>query len=158
MKKQLVQSMLVCALLFPAPALGDSLTYKNARFGTVVTFPAKIFLRAMDPPPRGEGMTFLSRDGASLGTYAMNNALGLSPEEFAEQADDCAVGECEMTRRHVEDGWVTFSGERGGHIFHKRWKFGQDNIIHGLTYRYPSSAWDVHDQLADGILQSFDGP
>lgn len=158
MKKQLVHSVLVCALLLPAPALGDSLTYKNARFGTVVTFPAKIFLRAMDPPPRGEGMTFLSRDGASLVTYAMNNVLGLSPEAFAEQADDCAVGECEMTRGSVEDIWVTFSGERDGRIFHKRWKFGQDNIIHRLAFSYPSSAWNTYDQLADGILQSFDGP
>lgn len=158
MKKQLVHSLLVCALSFPASAFADSLTYTNARFGTVVTFPAKTFLRAMDPPPRGEGMTFLSRDGASLGTYAMNNALGLSPEEFAEQADDCAVGECEMTSRSVEEGWVTLSGERDGRIFHKRWKFGQDNIIHGLTLSYPSSAWNTYDQLADGILKSFDGP
>lgn len=156
-KRSLLGSALACAMIFPVSAIADTLIYKNARFGTTVAFPARIFLQAMEPPPGGEGMTYLAPDGASLGTHAMNNALELSPEEFAELANNCGIGECEMSSLQIDGYQIIFSGEKDGSVFHKRWKFGEDNVIHGLTIIYPSSTWEIYDELVEDISLSFGG-
>lgn len=144
--------------MFAGTASADTLTYENARFGTTVTFPAHVFRQAMEPPPRGEGMTFLSADGASMAVFAMNNALDETPETLALQSDSGTEADGRVTYSRVSDDWVVVSGFEGEEIFYKRFEFGNDNIIHGLLIKYPSSRRDVYDALIGDIAESFDGP
>lgn len=144
--------------MLAGPAGADTLTYENARFGTFVTFPAHVFQQAMEPPPRGEGMTFLAEDGASLAVFAVNNALDLSPEEFADQSASVESAASEVTYRRVVDNWVVLSGIENDWIFYKRFVFGGDDIIHGLLLRYPHSRRDSYDALVEEISASLGGP
>ncbi len=137
-------------LLPPATASADDMTYRNSRFGTSLTFPAEIFSHQMEPPANGDGMTWLSGDGASLAVYASNNALGLSPREFADQASQ-GQGEFEVTYRRVADDWVVLSGYEEGNIFYYRFEFGADDVIHAMLLKYPPTLRDKYDPLTGRI-------
>ncbi|WP_404401924.1 hypothetical protein [Pelagibacterium halotolerans] len=175
----LPRGILAGVAAFAGPAYADTLTYENARFGTFVTFPAEVFREAMEPPPRGEGITFLSPDGASLAVFAMNNALEATPEEFAElsasgvgidvetshyrDGDDLITVSGWSDReifieRSSGDGWVVVSGWTDEGLFYKRFVFGDDNIIHGLQIKYKFSERETYDALIDEIAASFGGP
>ena len=153
--------VLVCltAGLFSLHALADTLTYKNSRYGTSVTFPAELFRQAMEPPQNGDGMTWLSEDGASLAVYAFNNALEASPEAFADQASEPAGREgFEVTYRRVKDNWVVLSGYVEDDIFYDRFEFGADNVIHAMLLRFPRTLKPVYEPHIAAMGKSLNGP
>lgn len=150
--------LIALAVVLPvADALADQITYRNARFGTTLTFPSDVFTQQMEPPPNGEGMTWLSDDGASLAVYASNNALMLSPREFADQAS-LGSGRFEVTYRRVADNWVVLSGYEDGQIFYYRFEFGADDVIHSMLMRYPTDLRGRYDSLTGQIGSSLAGP
>ena len=150
-------AILVSVALAAAPALADTLTYGNARFGTSLSFPAEVFSDQMEAPANGDGMTWLSADGASLAVYASNNALNLSPTEFADQASQ-GQGEFEVTYRRVADDWVVLSGYEEGKIFYYRFEFGADSVIHAMLLKYPPTLRDKYDPLTGKLGSSLEGP
>jgi hypothetical protein len=157
MHRALLLATAAAAALAPFAALADTLTYRNARFGTTLTFPAEIFAVQMEPPANGDGMTWLSDDGASLAVYASNNALMLSPREFADQASQ--GGErFEVTYRRVADDWVVLSGYEDGQIFYYRFEFGRDDVIHSMLLKYPPTLRDKYDPLTGRIASTLGGP
>jgi len=146
------------AVVLPAAdALADLTVYRNARFGTTLTFPSEVFTRQMEPPANGDGMTWLSDDGASLAAYASNNALMLSPRAFADQASE-GNGRFEVTYRRVADRWVVLSGYEDGQIFYYRFEFGAGDVIHSMLLRYPTDRRDRYDPLTGEIGASLGGP
>lgn len=152
-------ALLAGATLAAAPALADTLTYRNDRFGTSVTFPAELFRQAMEPPANGDGMTFLSDDGASIAIYGFNNALMADPAELADQASDPQGRDgFEITYRRVADNWVVLSGFEDGMVFYNRLLFGQDDVIHGMMMKYPPEARSIYDPIVGAIAASLDGP
>lgn len=151
-----ILAALVVALL-AGVALAEPLTYRNARFGTTLTFPAEVFSQPMEPPANGDGMTWLSADGASLSAYASNNALMLSPRAFADQASQ-GNGRFEVTYRRVADRWVVLSGYEDGEIFYYRFEFGADDVIHSMLLRYPTALRDRYAPLTGPLGRSLDGP
>lgn len=149
---------LAFSLLLPAAfANADTLTYRNARFGTSLTFPAEIFSNQLEAPANGDGLTWLSDDGASLAVYASTNALMLSPGQFADQASQ-GQGEFEVTYRRVADDWVVLSGYEEGNIFYYRFEFGSDDVIHAMLLKYPPTLRDKYDPLTGTIGSSLQGP
>ncbi|APH72056.1 hypothetical protein [Aquibium oceanicum] len=150
-------AVLGAVALAAAPAFADTLTYRNARFGTSLTFPAEVFSDQMEAPANGDGMTWLSDDGASLAVYASHNALDLSPREFADQASQ-GQGEFEVTYRRVADDWVVLSGYEDGKIFYYRFEFGADDVIHAMLLKYPPTLRDKYDPLTGKLGSSLEGP
>jgi hypothetical protein len=155
----MLRSILVALVvaLSAGVALAEPLTYRNARFGTTLTFPAEVFSQPMEPPANGDGMTWLSADGASLSAYASNNALMLSPRAFADQASQ-GNGRFEVTYRRVADRWVVLSGYEDGEIFYYRFEFGADDVIHSMLLRYPTALRERYDPLTGPLGRSLDGP
>jgi hypothetical protein len=147
--------VLVLATLAAAPALADTLTYRNSRFGTTITFPAELFERRMDPPANGDGMTWTSAGGASLAVYGANNALAVDPQGLADQV---AASGVEITYRRVGSNWVVLSGYEDGLIFYQRFEFGADDVIHGVLIKYPESQRGVFDPILGDIAGSLGGP
>lgn len=154
---RILLSVLMIVALPLGPASADTLTYRNARFGTTVTFPAEIFSSQMPPPANGDGMTWVSEDGASLSAYASHNALMLSPREFADQASQ-GGDRFEVTYRRVTDDWVVLSGYEDGDIFYYRFEFGADDVIHAMLLKYPPTLREKYDSLTGQIGGSLAGP
>jgi hypothetical protein len=148
-------SVLTLAMVAAAPAAADTLTYRNSRFGTTITFPAELFEQRMEPPANGDGMTWISANGGSLAVYGANNALALDPEGLANQV---AASGVEVTYRRVGRNWVALSGYEDGAIFYQRFEFGADDVIHGMLLRYPPSLRGVFDPLIADIAGSLGGP
>jgi hypothetical protein len=148
-------SVLTLAIVAAAPATADSLTYRNSRFGTTITFPAELFEQRMEPPANGDGMTWMSANGGSLAVYGANNALALDPDGLANQV---AASGVEITYRRVGSNWVVLSGYEDGLIFYQRFEFGADEVIHGMLLRYPEAQRGVYDALIGDIAGSLGGP
>ena len=152
-------ALLSGAIVTAAPAHSDTLTYRNDRFGTSVSFPPELFRRAMEPPANGDGMTFLSEDGASIAVYGFNNALMADPGELADQASDPQGREgFEITYRRVADTWVVLSGFDDGMVFYNRFLFGENEVIHAVLIKYPAQAKTIYDPLVGAIAGSLNGP
>lgn len=150
-------SLFVIVLAFAAtPAAADTVTYENSRFGTSISFPADIFVTQMDPPENGDGMTWLSDDGASLAVYGMNNALMADTETLADQAS--AREGFETTYRRVERNWFVLSGYEGANIFYYRFELGADDVIHAMLLRYPTALRQKYDPLVAPLAATLAGP
>jgi len=144
-------------VLSSSAAVAETAVYRNDRFGTTLSYPADVFSQPMEPPANGDGMTWLSADGASLSAHASYNALMLTPRAFADQAGR-GNGHFEVTYRRVADRWVVLSGFEDGDIFYYRFEFGADDVIHSMLLRYPAALRERYDPLTGAIGRSLDGP
>ncbi len=139
-------------------ASAEPVRYANPRYGTTVTFPGEVFTEPQPPSENGDGMSWQAPDGGFLAVYGMFNALGQTPEEFADwESEDQGPG-YEVTYRRVAKDWVVLSGYDGGKVFYKRFEFGSEDVIHALLLTYPKARKDVYDELVGGIAGSFGGP
>jgi len=148
----------LAVVLAASPVLAESYTYVNARFGTAITFPDEIFSQAERPPDNGDGMTWTSRDGASLSVYGSYNVLELTPAELADQASESDAADFRVTYRQVKSDWVVVSGIEGDMIFYQRLELGADDVIHGMLLKYPAARRAAYDRLAGTIAASLKGP
>jgi hypothetical protein len=137
-------------------ASAEQKTYKNPRFGTSVTFPADIFIRAMEPPDNGDGMSWSSKDGAVLSVFGSNNALDDTTADYAKRIED--EPNRRITYKRVAEDWLVVSGVEKEQFFYMRYQFGTDGVIHGLVMRYPSWRHSTYDPLVSKIAGSLDGP
>ena len=149
------------ALLLLAQATAASagpVDYSNPRFGTTVTFPGEVFSLPEPPPENGDGMTFLSPDGARLAVWGSFNALEQTPEQLADWEVGHQTPNAELTYRRVAKDWLVLSGFDGDEVFYKRFEFGADGVIHGLLVTYPKALKARYDRLVGPIASSFGGP
>jgi hypothetical protein len=145
-------------LLCATAARAQQITYVNERFGTEVTFPADIFSNRMDPPANGDGLTFLSSDGASLAVYGMNNALAQTPAGLVQEAKAQSSGDYDLTYSKAGKDWAVLSGFEQGLVFYERFEFGADDVIHAFLMKYPPSLKPKYDPLVGPIAGSLTGP
>ncbi len=141
-----------------ATASAEPLRYTNPRYGTTVVMPGEVFSQPQPPPENGDGMSWRAADGGFLAVYGMYNALGQTPEEFADWDSDNQGPGYEVTYRRVAGDWVVLSGYDGGEVFYKRFEFGADDVIHALLITYPKARKGFYDKLVGKIAESFDGP
>ena len=141
------------------PALADTITYTNARFGTSVSFPAGIFRQQMEPPDNSDGATFVAPDGGSIAVYGMNNAAGQSPAELADSiADPGERGDFEATYKRAGKDWVVVSGTEDGDIFYHRFEYGANDVLLAVLIKYPKTRKAEYDPLVGAIAGSLEGP
>ncbi len=146
------------AVATPAPASADPVRYTNPRYGTTVVFPGEIFSQPQPPPENSDGMSWRAPDGGFLAVWGMFNALGQTPEEYADWESENQGPGYEVTYRRVAGDWVVLSGYDGGEVFYKRFEFGADDVIHTLLIRYPKARKAAYDKLVGGIAASLAGP
>jgi hypothetical protein len=145
-------------LLAPGAAAADSLSYSNDRFGTRLTFPAEVFDTRLDPPDNGDGMSWTSRDGASLAVYGAYNVLEQTPAKLLADISARRAAEGEVTYARSRGNWVVVSGTAGPDIFYERHVFGADDIIHSVVLTYPRAQAGKYNPIVGPIANSLDGP
>lgn len=150
--------LFIACCLAIRPAAAGPQTYVNERFGTSVSFPAEIFVDHEEPPANGDGLTFVSRDGASLAVFGMYNAFDDTPASLADRLGADNGPSYKLTYRRVGDDWIVLSGRDKGLVFYDRYEFGRDGVIHGMSLRYPVDLKLRYDRLAGEIAATLTGP
>lgn len=130
--------------------------YRNARYGTFISYPAPYFL-ARPAPDSGDGRTFVSADGtARFVVFAQYNALDLSLAEMIQ--DDIATGGYDdVTYRKKGDGWYVLSGYAASDIFYRKVMLDGSGLVQVFEISYPASLKDNFDPVVTYMAQSF-GP
>jgi serine/threonine-protein kinase len=128
-------------------------TYRNARFGTTVEYPARF--RPGRPPENDDGLSFTAADGATLSVWGSFNALehdvaGL--ETFLRESLD---GGERITYRAAGRNWLVLSGTHGERIFYRRYVLShRDEIINAFAIGYPAGVAAGYDPIVARIARS----
>lgn len=137
------------ALMAASPAAAETTTYRNARFGTVASFPATAFPEALPEPTNGDGRAWRSANGAEIFIYARARRDGETPASIARER----AGDDKVTYRKAGESWVVVSGYRDGKIFYERYILRGD-LVHSVAIRYPPSLRGTYDKLVGPITKS----
>jgi hypothetical protein len=148
-RRQIIFGVVGALLAGALPAAAQDLTYRNARFGTVATFPQEAFPVAQPEPVNGDGRAWTAPNGAELFIYARANRGGETPSSIiADRAADDTV-----TYKKGGERWVVVSGYRDGKIFYERYIFRGD-LVHSVAIRYPREERPRYDPLVGPITLS----
>jgi len=148
-------SLCVTALACGA-ALARPFTYVNERFGTSATFPDEVFTEQQEPPANGDGLRWLSKDGAEIAIYGSYNVLDDTPKTL--EASGKALPGRTVTYAKTGRNWVVLSGFEDGKVFYERQVIGPTDIIHGVQITYPKALKVKYDPLVGPIASSLRGP
>jgi hypothetical protein len=150
----LVVSMTASAVAGSAAA--KPFTYVNERFGTSATFPDEIFTDEQPPPENGDGLRWLSKDGASIVVYGSYNVLDDTPKTLVESGG--ALPGRVVTYSQTGRNWAVLSGFEDGAVFYERQVISPTGIIHGVEITYPKQLKAKYDPLVGPIAGSLRGP
>jgi hypothetical protein len=156
MASRLIQGVLY-GLLATTFAHADSLTYRNDRFGTTITFPAELFDVRGALPANGDGMTWTGPGGIALAVYGSFNTLELPPSEYLSWSVDTRETSAEITYTRTGKDWVVISGLENETVFYERYVF-DDDIIHAMRLSYPEHSKAELDPLVGPIANSLSAP
>lgn len=134
--------------------LADTIHYHNLKYGTEITFPTGLFFKQEEIPLDGSGMVWSGKDDSSLAIYTMANALVLSKQEFAKMAAEPFETRDVKVKMLIEKNTVALSGNDNGQLFHMKYLFDNDDIIHGLIVKYPAKNAAPYAEYLDEIAAS----
>jgi hypothetical protein len=122
-----------------ADAQDNYRTYRNARFGTSVQYPAHLLLPQRESS-NGDGRKFLSRDGrVELTVYGFNNSAGRSASgEMNRAVRDWKRDKAQITYAKAGNGWFVLSGYVGRDIFYEK-TIARGSTFHTLIWQYPAA-------------------
>ncbi|MEM1376793.1 MAG: hypothetical protein AAGG69_05325 [Pseudomonadota bacterium] len=142
-----------------SPVSADEITYKNARFGTILTLPAD-FIEAVGPAPtNGDGRIF-SADGIDT-TIAVYGSFNLESDS-AQTLLEVAAVRARSRGDHVTysasgDGWYVMSGFRSDDIFYERHELSGD-VIHSVALLFPADKQKKYDAFIGQLAQRLQTP
>lgn len=152
-------ALLATVLLLATAAAADSLTYRNDRFGTRITFPVDIFDQIAAAPENGDGRTFVAANGGELSVFGQYNTEGLSAKALlAVLVESGTRNGLPVTYKASGKSWVVVSGYDDDTIYYERYEFGANDVLHTMSLRYPVSERALFDPLVGPIANSLDGP
>jgi hypothetical protein len=139
----------------PTQAADYYRTYVNARFGTVVQYPAS-FLVPRPEAANGDGRRFVSKDEAiELSVYAFNNALSRSVKaEMSRAMADWKADGARLTYQKSGTDWYSLSGYAGDDIFYEKTLF-KNGVFHTLIWQYPKALKARLDAPVTRTVRSF---
>ena len=139
----------------PAVSADGWATYVNARYGTRIDYPARLF-HALPEPDNGDGLTFESADGtARLAVFGQQNIDDLDgPAMLARDVD---FGQYDkVTYKASGKGWYVLSGLSGGKIYYRRAVIDPSaGVVHVFELSYPPSARARFDPVVARMAKSF---
>ncbi|WP_323035903.1 hypothetical protein [Pararhodobacter sp.] len=132
--------------------------YENARFGTRIRYPEGHFV-AQPPPENGDGLRFLTPDGATgFAVFGQHDIHEFSPEESLYEALVAGRYDQIPMQRILPSGYE-FTAERGEQVVHRRHLIDAHNgVIHVFEGFYPISRADGIGPLMAQIAGSLEGP
>ena len=146
-------AILLVTMSVAAPALADSLTYRNDRFGTTIRFPTTLFDTLTQPSADANGQTFLGRENAALIVYASRN------ERFEDLAATARGQLDRITLDRVTRNWFAISGfDADGDVYYQRTERGANGVLHTAVLRYPRSQKERIDPHVGRIMRTLSGP
>lgn len=161
-----IAGLLLCASLGVAGAQEAYRTYRNARFGYEVRYPA--FL-TMDPPPEnGDGRMFHSSDGnIQLMVWGSLNAL----DETLQQRFEARLQAAEdagqkVTRRLLTDTYYEYATTRGRELVYERCAVSREEraadtapqAFSALLFRYDTVHQARMVKIIETVGPSLTGP
>lgn len=156
MRAFLLYLSMAAGLLTVGAAHAKPFTYVNERFGTSATFPDEIFSEQEEPPENGDGLRWLSKDGAEIAIYGSYNVMDDTPESL--EASGKALPGRAVTYAKRGGNWVVLSGTENGEVFYERQVIGPTDIIHAIHITYPEVLKAKYDPLVGAIAKSLRGP
>jgi hypothetical protein len=146
----------MAAIALSGAAAAKPFTYVNERFGTSATFPDEIFVDQQEPPANGDGLRWLSKDGASIAVFGSYNVLDDTPKTLVESGS--ALPGRTVTYSKTGRNWAVLSGFEDGAVFYERQVISPTGIVHGVEITYPKDLKAKYDPLVGTIAGSLRGP
>ncbi len=130
-------------------------TYRNARFGTTVRYPANL-VEAQPESANGDGRKFLSRDGRiELTVYGFGNARNRSASgEMRRAISDWKRDGARLTYFKAGRSWFVLSGYVGADVFYEKTLL-QRGTFHTLIWQYPKTLKKRLDASVSRSASSF---
>lgn len=131
-------------------------TYRNARHGFSLSFPAGAF--APDAQSASDdGRAFVSADGrARLLAGALPNADGISLRDYRALLLQRSYPGAEVDYAPVRGTWFVLSGTMDGTMFYERVTFTcGGRLINSWAMLYPAAARDVWDPVVEQVARSY---
>jgi hypothetical protein len=124
-------------------------SYRNARFGFSVKYPADIF--AFEAEQSDEHVRrFRSRDGrAALRIFGTPNLAGRKLAQYRTALIQERYAKATLHYTPLRDTWFVLSGFSGDDIFYERVTFACDGrSFHGWTLVFPASERSLYDPIS----------
>jgi len=155
----LAWSCLALSLVAPgatAQDRGDLATYRNARYGFALSYPAGQFA-PLPPPANDEGRVFVSRDGnARLLAGALPNSDGMNLRDYRALVLQQSYPGAEIDYAPVRGSWFVLSGVRDGVIFYERVTFTcGGRLINSWAMLYPAAERRLYDRIVEQVSRSY---
>ena len=130
-------------------------TYRNARYGFALRYPAGVF--ALDLGHSDDKVhTFVSRDGrAVLRILAAENTARMTLADVRSSLMKQRYAGASFDQTPRRDHWFALAGRRGESVFLERITFSCDGkAMHGWQMTYPASERATYDPLAKLVLRN----
>lgn len=131
-------------------------TYKNARFGYTLFYPAAIFATA-EEREGGGGQNFVTRDGRSkIVVFGTLNAENFSPQEYRRVILNEFGGYDRMDYSPTGKTWFVLSGFRGENIYYQKVLFSCGNkVINVYSITFPTAEKPLYEELIETMEDNF---
>ena len=131
-------------------------SYRNARFGFTVKYPADIFV--FEPAQSDEGVKrFRSRDGrAVLRIFGVLNLDGRTLTQYRAALIQERYAKATLDYAPQRTAWFVLSGFSGGDIFYERVTFACDKrSFHGWMLVFPASERLLYDRITEEMHRNY---
>src|SRR5262245_3785799 len=131
-------------------------TYKNARFGFTLKYPADLFTFERTPA-NDNGVTLVSRDGrATLLIFAAVNVTGMTIAKYRRLLIEKRYAGVTLDHMPQSKFWFVLSGRRDDKVRYEQVTFSCDGrTIHGWQMSYPLSERTFYDLVADEVHRNY---
>lgn len=145
----------VAGLTLRANAQDDYRTYRNARFGTSVQYPAHLLVPQRESA-KGDGRKFLSRDRRiELTVYGFPNLSSRAPRaEMNRAVRDWKRDRARITYAKAGTSWFVLSGYVGDDIFYEK-TIARGDTFHTLIWQYPAALKRSLDAAVTRSVRTF---
>jgi hypothetical protein len=157
MTSRSVLAWTAAALLAASPAAAQKTwkTYKNERFGTSIEYPADKFI-PQPPPENGDGLRFITTDGAEFTVSAINNVLNQSLAALEAAALKDRPLDERIAHRERGANWIALSGTKADVMFYERRLLShRGKIINDFEILYPARHRSLYAPIVARMAKSF---
>jgi curved DNA-binding protein CbpA len=134
----------------------DWASYRNARFGFTVKYPADIF--SLEAAQSDESVKrFRSRDGrAVFRIFAARNLSGRTLSQYRAALIQEHYAKATLDYAPQRNTWFVLSGFSGDDIFYERVTFACDKrSLHGWMLAFPASERSLYDRITEEMHRNY---
>jgi hypothetical protein len=151
----LAVAMLLSGAPVSAQGAAETATYRNARYGFSISYPASQF--APQEPLAEDGRVWVSRDGnARILAGALPNADGMSLRDYRDFVLKQSYPNANIDYAPMRENWFVLSGTRDGVMFYERVTFTcGGRLINSWAMLYPAVERRLYDRIVEQVSRSY---